>query len=317
MTKASPPKDGTPPSKAAQKEDLINEMLQVKITAKFDDMARTAKREAEAEAAAALAALQSPEGQGKGSPDTNNDWADYSHLKVVEGMPSDNIKEMTDLTRKIACDIRRVDKDVGIRESATEVRLKERMWVISETDRLEAERAKLLKTNNEVKETFILEVDNLVAQQQAAKAAKLYAKKQVDISLPDWFKTLEEMIKNTRATGHSNKLRWRSKACGLLKRCVLESEDDAESIESRVKMRQLALTINQYSAAQLVGHAERIKEAYIDHCKQNTSLFGKSASLMYVLLYYCSSFLFLFMVSLCLSLYLSLSLDLLLVVFIL
>ena len=119
MTKASPPKDGTPPSKAAQKEDLINEMLQVKITAKFDDMARTAKREAEAEAAAALAALQSPEGQGKGSPDTNNDWADYSHLKVVEGMPSDNIKEMTDLTRKIACDIRRVDNDVGIRESPT------------------------------------------------------------------------------------------------------------------------------------------------------------------------------------------------------
>ena len=53
-----------------------------------------------------------------------------------------------------------------------------------ETDRLEEARARQLKNNHEMKENFTIEVDNLMAHQQYVKAAKLYGKKQVDLSYP-------------------------------------------------------------------------------------------------------------------------------------
>ena len=66
----------------------------------------------------------------------------------------------------------------------------------------------------------------------------------------------------------------------MLKRCILESEDDLEAVQSRVTMRDLVLKINHYNAAQIISHAERVKDAYIDHCQRNASHFGKSSKLL-------------------------------------
>ena len=47
-----------------------------------------------------------------------------------------------------------------------------------------------------------------------------------------------------------------------------------------VSLCDLVLKINHYNAAQLISHAERIKEAYIDHCQLNATHFGKSSKLL-------------------------------------
>ena len=142
-----------------------------------------------------------------------NEYADPDFGKAKE---SEEHREMSELCREVNRNVHLLDKNIVKREKRVEQNLHARMWEISETDRLEEKRAKQLKNNHEVRENFSIEVDNLMAHQQYFKAAKLYAKKQVDLSLPDWFKTLEEMISNTRATGHSNKLRWRSKSLCLV-----------------------------------------------------------------------------------------------------
>ena len=206
-----------------------------------------------------------------------DEYADPDFGKCKE---SEEHRSMSELSREVNRNMHLLDKNIVKREKKTEENLRARMWEIGETDRLEEARARQLKNNHEMKENFTIEVDNLMAHQQYVKAAKLYGKKQVDLSLPDWFKTLEEMIRNTRATGHSNKLRWRSKACAYMKRCILESEDDLEAVQSRITMRDLVLKINHYNAAQLISHAERIKEAYIDHCQLNATHFGKSSKLL-------------------------------------
>ena len=189
-------------------------------------------------------------------------------------------RDISELSREVNRNIALLDKKLHQVEKKKDENLKARMWEISETDRLEEKRARQLKNNHELKENFQVEVDNLMAHQQYAKASKLYGKKQVELSVPDWFRTLDEMVKNTRSTGHSDKLRWRSKACAYLKRCILESEDDKDAVQSRISMRDLALKINHHNAAALISRAERIKEAYVDYCQLNDTRFGKSSRLM-------------------------------------
>ena len=205
---------------------------------------------------------------------------EYADPDFGAGKESEEHREISELSREVNRNMNLLDKNIVEREKKVEETLHARMWEISETDRLEEKRAKQLKNNHEMKENFSIEVDNLMAHQQYFKAAKLYAKKQVDLSLPDWFRTLEEMIRNTRSTGHSNKLRWRSKACAFLKRCILETEDDIEAVQSRITMRDLVLKINHFNAAQLISHAERVKEAYIDHCQLHATHLGKSSKLL-------------------------------------
>lgn len=73
---------------------------------------------------------------------------DLTQLRVAdatEERESDILREMTALTRKVARDEHKLDKEIEANMRRCEEKLDERMWEISETDRIESARAQQLK----------------------------------------------------------------------------------------------------------------------------------------------------------------------------
>ena len=194
---------------------------------------------------------------------------------------SEVMKRSIHLFRKIEREERKIAKLVGEEEGLIARRLERRYKNLNETSRLEEERSKQIALNTEVRERIALEVDDAIAVKQQAVATKQYASRQLDLNLPEWFKTLSETVSLVRSCGHTNKLKWRSKALALIKRCILESEDDeARSVDSRIRLRRIALEINNKPANELVRTLELLKQDYIkDVVGDKDSKLGQDAQL--------------------------------------
>jgi len=215
-----------------------------------------------------------------GYKDKNKEPAELKLTEVEEGQTSEVRKSL--MHRKRETHRAEILMQEGLQSRGAEgaARLEARAWDLDEHSRVEDRRALLAQMNTEVQEQIVLEVDVKLAEQQALKAARLYAKKQIELGLPDWFKTLQHCIRILQAEGHSEKLRWRSQTCALLKRCIAESAQDLHAPASRETLRVLVLTINQYRAADIIGSLSRVKDAYIELCEGNGSKFGKDTSLL-------------------------------------
>ena len=207
---------------------------------------------------------------------------DDTPIFVPEAKESELHKQMKEILRGARVGVHELDHHLEGVSQRSEARIDERDVQIGERARVEDERAQMLRLNTEVQEQMVLEVDTKMAQQQQARAARLYAKKQIELGLPPWLRTLEELVSLVQAEGHSEKLRWRSKACGMMKRAILESESDAHAEESRgpTVLREMVLRINQYKAADVVGHCARIKDQYIDTSKSANTKFGRDTALL-------------------------------------
>ena len=187
-----------------------------------------------------------------------------NRFTVADMEMSDVMKRSVKLFRRIEREENKIAKIVGEEEGLVARRLERRYKNLNETSRLEEERSRQIVLNTEVRERIALEVDDVMAVKQHNVATKQYAARQLDLNLPEWFKTLSETVSLVRSCGHTNKLKWRSKALALLQRCILESEDDdVRSVDSRIRLRRIALEINNKPANELVRTLELLKQQYI------------------------------------------------------
>ena len=190
-------------------------------------------------------------------------------------------KQALALFRKMERTEAKITRLVEQEEKLITKKLEKRYHNLNETSRLEQERSQQLLLNTEAKELLVLEVDAALAQQQQARATKQYAAKQLDQNLPSWFKTVTETVGVARSCGHTNKLRWRGKCLALLKRCILESEDDPNGVESRIRLRRIALEINNHPANELVRQLESLKGDFIHDMVTSDSKLGQDSVLFH------------------------------------
>ena len=197
-----------------------------------------------------------------------------------EDQPSAVAQRGLAIFRKVERDEAKISRLVAKEEQLIARRLEHRYKRLNETSRIEEERSRHLVLNSEVKEQIVLEVDAALATKQQAVATRQYAARQLDLNMPAWLKTVTETVGVVRSCGHSNKLRWRSKALALLKRCILESEDDPNGVESRIRLRRIVLEINNHAANELVRHLEALKGDFINDMITSDSKLGHDSSLL-------------------------------------
>lgn len=187
----------------------------------------------------------------------------YELIDLTGTQESERHKEMIELSRSAYRAEKQLERLLKAKEEESKKNIEDYTLRIMKNDRKEEARQTLLRKNTEVKENFVLEVDRKMQEQSQISANVLFTKKQIEIGLPTWFKTMKTCISVIQSCGHTNKLKWRSQATNLLKQCIIESQADPEAELTRIALRDVVLKINRFNAMQLVAEITHLKTAYI------------------------------------------------------
>jgi hypothetical protein len=99
-------------------------------------------------------------------------------------------------------------------------------------------------------------------------------------NLPSWIASLDVVIAEVRNRGHSNKLRWRSKAIKYLNNSLQQVEEDPWGFDFYVKIKKIIFEINLFTANTLLDLLLGLREEYIKSRTDEGSNLGQLSNLL-------------------------------------
>jgi pentatricopeptide repeat protein len=207
------------------------------------------------------------------------------HVKEVDltdyTAPTPQHKAKVLLSRKVEREYKKIYSYIDEVSDEINNKLELRMDKVMAITNAQDQRLLRDASNIDTYQRFIFEVDDKIDDVNHAKAIKRHSQQRIQNNLPSWFKSVTQAIDCAKSNGHSNKLKWRSKVCNILKQSILESEDDTFAVDSRIELRNIVLVINTMNANELNRRLEAIKANYIsDQNDKGTRLGHDSTNLV-------------------------------------
>ena len=188
-------------------------------------------------------------------------------------LPSEFRKKMNKIQRIISIKTKRADEYIKNVQSKSDNRLQKRNRILKKTSQLEDLRRSTVMQNTELKEKFTVEVDEAIEIKAQNRAKRLYHREQIEMRIPKWLKTMDEISSVTKAKGHNDKLMWRHFALQVMKRCIKEAADDPLAIEARLRLLNVSRRLNMFHANDLLRKMQELKDSYFtDNEIGNTEL---------------------------------------------
>ena len=176
--------------------------------------------------------------------------------------PSEYRKKLYELTRKLKKKSAEADAFIADVQNKSDRNLAKRNGILRKTAQIEDMRRATVMQNTELKEKFVIEVDEAIELKAQNRAERLYHKEQINLMVPKWLKTLDEISRVAKAKGHNDKLKWRHFVLDVMKTCIDEASEDPLGVETRLHLIFISRRLNIYNANEVIRKLEDLKDEY-------------------------------------------------------
>ena len=184
------------------------------------------------------------------------------YIPLPGELPSEYRKKMEALNRKLKLKMKRAEQFIEEAHTQSTQRLMRRNGVIQKSSQIEHLRSSTVMQNTELKEKFVVEVDEAIENKAHNRALRLYHKEQLELTIPKWLRTLDEITSVAKAKGHNDKLMWRHHVLKVMKRCVKEAAEDPLGVETRLDLLGISRRLNMHHANDLIRMLRELKDEY-------------------------------------------------------